>query len=65
MSVVEIESAIQQLPPGELAKLARWFEEFHADAWDQQLEQDINAGNLDRLADDAISEFEAGNCREL
>ena len=65
MSVIEIESAIKQLPPTELAKLARWFEEFHSNEWDKQIEKDINAGKLDKLAEQAKSEFDAGRCEQL
>lgn len=33
--------------------------------WDEQLEQDIADGKLDALAQEAIFEFESGNCREV
>ncbi len=65
MSVIEIESAIKQLPPAELAKLARWFEEFHSHEWDMQIEQNINAGKLDKLANQAKAEYDAGQCKPL
>jgi len=41
MSVQELETVISQLPPADLAELAQWFEQFHADAWDKQMAQDI------------------------
>lgn len=65
MSVKEIELAIEQLPPAELSELAQWFEEFHAQAWDKQIEQDIKAGKLDKLAAQAKAEYAAGRCKPL
>ncbi len=65
MSVKEIELAIEQLPPSELSELAQWFEEFHAQAWDKQIEQDIMAGKLDTLAEQARAEYRAGRCKPL
>jgi hypothetical protein len=65
MDIKEIESAIAQLPPSELAKLAKWFEEFQAQAWDVQLERDVKAGRLDALIQEAEQEFERGLCEPL
>jgi hypothetical protein len=65
MDVKEIESAIAQLPPSELAELAKWFEEFQARAWDAQLEQDVRAGRLDALIREAEQDFERGRCEPL
>jgi predicted esterase len=65
MDVKEIESAIARLPPSELAELARWFEEYHARVWDEQIEQDLKAGRLDELIEQAEQEFERGQCEPL
>jgi hypothetical protein len=65
MDIKEIESAIAQLPPSELAELAKWFDEFQACAWDAQLEQDVKAGRLDALINRAEQDFEQGNCEPL
>jgi hypothetical protein len=65
MSVKEIKLAITQLSSTELAELAEWFEEFHAEAWDKQLEKDVEAGRLDQLIQQAEAEFEAGQCKPL
>jgi hypothetical protein len=58
MDIKEIESAIAQLPSTELAELAKWFEEFQAQVWDEQLEQDVKAGRLDALLKEAEQDFE-------
>jgi hypothetical protein len=65
MDVKEIESAIAQLPPSELAELAKWFEEFQARVWDEQLEQDVRGGRLDALIQQAEQDFEQGRCEPL
>jgi hypothetical protein len=65
MDIKEIESAIVQLPPSELAELAKWFEEFQARAWDEQLEQDVRGGRLDAMIQQAEQDFEQGRCEPL
>ena len=65
MDIKEIESAIAQLPPSELAELAKWFEEFQAQVWDEQLEQDMETGRLDALLKQAEQDFEQGQCEPL
>jgi hypothetical protein len=65
MDIKEIESAIAQLPPAEVAKLAEWFAEFQAQVWDRQLEQDVNSGRLDELLKQAEQDFEQGQCEPL
>ncbi len=65
MDINEIESAITQLPPTEIAKLAQWFYEFQAQVWDRQLAQDVQTGRLDSLMAQAEQEFQAGQCKPL
>ncbi len=65
MDIKEIESAIAQLSPAELAELAKWFEEFQARAWDEQLARDVKDGRLDALIKEAEHEFEQGQCEPL
>ena len=65
MSVKEIEAAVSGLAPAELARFSEWFEEFQAEAWDRQLEKDVAAGKLDKLAEQANADFEAGRCKPL
>ena len=55
-TVQDIEQAIRQLPPQDLAMLRTWFAEFDAENWDRQFEADVNAGRLDALADEALNQ---------
>jgi len=63
--VEKLEKEIQELSRQELAAFRRWFNRFDATAWDRQFEEDAQAGKLDRLAEEAISEHDAGKSREL
>lgn len=65
MSVKDIESAIVQLPLSELAELRAWFEEFLTQAWDKEIEEDVEAGKLDALLQQVEGEFESGQCKPL
>ena len=64
-AVLELEQAVSQLPPKELAHFREWFEEFDAKIWDRQLAEDAKSGKLDKLANQAIADFRAGKYREL
>ncbi len=62
MSLKEIEQVVTQLPSGDLAAFAEWFEAYIADAWDRRIETDIAAGKLDQAAQAADKDFESGRC---
>ena len=59
-SVEDIEQEVARLTPEQLAQFRAWFEEFDADAWDRQIEQDASTGKLDDLAEDALAEHITG-----
>ena len=65
MTIEDIEKAVTNLPPGELAKFRAWFEQFEATRFDQKIERDAKAGKLDRLADQALDDLRKGRTREL
>jgi hypothetical protein len=66
MSKVEnIEQEVRELSPSELAAFRRWFLEFDAQAWDRQIEEDVRAGKLDKLADEALAAHRAGKSTPL
>lgn len=65
MSITEIEQAIAELSPEELARFREWFEEFDARVWDEQIENDAKTGKLDKFADKAIDEYRTGKAKEL
>jgi hypothetical protein len=65
MSIEELESFVSGLPAPELARFSQWFEEFMADQWDRQIEQDVAAGRLDAALKRADGHYEAGRCTIL
>ncbi|HMK81074.1 MAG TPA: hypothetical protein VK438_15570 [Xanthobacteraceae bacterium] len=65
MTVEDIEKAIEKLSTRELDQLRAWFEEFQADRFDDKIARDAEAGRLDRLAEDAMTDFRKGHAREL
>ena len=58
----QIESAILSLPSSEFEQLRQWFLDLDYERWNIQIEQDIEDGKLDALAQEAIAEFEAWHC---
>jgi len=62
--VNEIEAAVLRLTPAELEAFSAWFAEFDAAAWDRQMEDDVAAGRLDALADEAVADLRAGRCTD-
>jgi BioD-like phosphotransacetylase family protein len=65
MSVQEIEHAITELSPKELAELSAWLADYQAKVWDEQIERDLDTGRLDALLDEVDAEYEAGEAKPL
>jgi len=65
MTVTEIESAIEKLPPKEVSELSNWFAEFEEKNWDKQIAEDLQNGNLQKLMDEAEKDFAEGNYKTL
>jgi hypothetical protein len=64
-TVLEIESAISKLSREDLSVLRDWFKEFDAEAWEKQFEEDMKAGRLEALADEALRDLREDRCTEL
>ncbi|SMF95277.1 hypothetical protein SAMN02949497_2636 [Methylomagnum ishizawai] len=56
MNVEELEREISQLPAPELKQFSQWFDEFKAEQWDKQVEEDILSGRLDTVAKQRVQE---------
>jgi len=61
-TVEEIQAAVRRLSPEELAAFRDWFVQLDAAAWDEQIEEDVAAGRLDALADEALRDLREGRC---
>ncbi len=61
MSKLElVQQTILELTKLEQQQLERFFEELHQTLWDEQIEQDFEAGRLDTLMNEARADFRAG-----
>ena len=66
MSTIEyIEDEIRKLAPEELAELRDWFLEFDAQRWDEEIEQDVKSGRLDRIAEGSLQAWRNGKATKL
>jgi hypothetical protein len=61
----EIRAAVQLLPPAKRAEFRAWYLLFDASDWDKQIEDDLTAGKLEWIANEATSDSQAGRCSEL
>lgn len=61
----QIEKSVEALSKDELKKFAAWFAELQAERWDKQIEEDVAAGRLDKLAEEALAELKVGRTRPL
>jgi hypothetical protein len=64
-TVNEIAGAVRRLPKKDLARFRKWFAQYDAAMWDQQVEDDVAAGRLDKFAGEAMRDHKAGRTTEL
>lgn len=64
-TIGEIEQAVRQLLPKDLVVFRVRFAEFDAGIWDRQFEDDVAAGRIDALAEEAIEDLRQGRCTDL
>ena len=62
---LDVESAIKQLPEGEVRNLAKWLQDYLDEMWDRQIEADLASGKLDRLIAQVEEDIAANNVRDL
>lgn len=66
MSLSEIEKAVDELPPNELAKLAAYVARRDKLAWDRELEKDFSPGGKhEKVLEKIDAEIDAGNFTAL
>ena len=57
--------AVLQLSSSDSESFRDWFNEFEANAWDDQFESDVGEGRLNALADEALEDVRLGRSTEL
>jgi len=60
MSVTEIQAAITELTSDDLANLMAWLDDYQAKLWDKQIDEDLQAGRLDKVLAEVDKEYETG-----
>jgi len=66
MSIIqEIQTAVIKLFPEELSAFRSWSTELDAKTWDQEFEEDVAAGRLEALAEEALRDLHEGRCTDL
>jgi len=66
MRLSEIEKAVGELPPNELAKLAAYVARRDKLAWDRELEEDFSPGGKhEKVLEKIDAEIDAGNFTAL
>lgn len=61
----KIEQDIASLSKSDLQKLSDWLDDYKADLWDRQIEEDAKAGRLDKFAEQALADHKAGRTKPL
>ena len=59
--VDELITRVSGLSRDELAEFRQWYEEFDAEVWDREFEEDVKSGKLDKLAEEAMADFRRGD----
>ncbi len=65
ITVKDLEKAVTDLSPEQLAEFRTWFDSFDAARWDRQIEGDEKTGKLDRVAEKALGEYRKGKAKPL
>lgn len=63
--IEKLEREVQKLSRAELAAFRNWFRKYDSDEWDSQIEEDIRAGRLDTVAEEALEVHGRGRTKEL
>ena len=65
MTITELEQAVALLSEPELSRFRAWFDEYYAQMWDKQIEEDAKSGRLDKLIAEVSEEYNAGLSKPL
>ena len=64
-TIEEIEKAVAELTPEQLATFRAWFDELQARMFDEQIERDAKDGKLDKLMSRARENHNSGRREEF
>jgi len=60
-----LEKEIESLTPDEMVEFRTWFMEYISEMWDRKIEDDIETGKLDDLAEEAMVSHRQGKSNEF
>ena len=61
----KIISGVSSLSRDELAEFREWYEEFDAEVWDREFEEDVKTGRMDAFVEKEIADSRTGRYTEL
>lgn len=61
----QIQSTIEKLSTGEIAKLREWLDDLDARTFDEKIAADAKSGKLDKFADEARANLKAKRGEEF
>ena len=64
-SLIAIEEEIENLPEHDFIILREWFQDLDSKKWDKQIEDDVNKGKFDDLANSALNDFKNGKYKAV
>ncbi len=56
---------IKRLSMEDFKELLMWLDEYEAQKWDEEFERDVRDGKLNKIAQQALNDFQMGKCRPL
>ncbi|NMC97813.1 MAG: hypothetical protein GYA70_10105 [Deltaproteobacteria bacterium] len=63
--IQNIEHEIKKLSNAELRAFRAWFLKHDSEIWDEQIENDVLSGKLDKLAQDSILAHKKGRSKQI
>jgi len=61
----KLEREAQRLTRDEMVAFRAWFREYDSDAWNRRIEEEIQTGKLDSLAEEAVAAYRTGRTKEI
>jgi hypothetical protein len=65
LNTKELQTTVSKLSENDLREFTEWFEEFIAQRWDSQIENDVLAGRLDKIGESVDTAFIKGHVKPL
>ncbi|MGI8966425.1 MAG: hypothetical protein ACR2H1_10120 [Limisphaerales bacterium] len=62
-TIPEVEKALRKMPVKDAWQVAGWLQHYLDKQWNQQIDEDITAGRLDKLAEKALDHYRAGRVK--